>query len=202
MRYSEILNSNLTPQDNAIIESINQLDEGLLDFVKTPVTEFLSSVNGIKSKVNQMGSDPEVLKKTALKSFNIVKDKVQNINDPDLRAKGVKLLNKNFLLSRNYKKTLTLTMILDAALDTVIDMLSSKPVNDVAEEAAKQAAKTFFEGVIKWAGEFLGISITLSALSGAGTVVDTANAMRKVVVNVNSKLNSLMSDIPDVRYDR
>ena len=93
-------------------------------------------------------------------------------------------------------------MIIDSALDTVIDMLSSNPSTGVAEEAAKQAAKTFFEGVLKWAGEFLGVTIALSALSGAGTVVDTANAMRKVVVNINSKLDSLMSNIPDVRYDR
>lgn len=202
MRYIEILNSNLDSHDTAILESIDQLDEGLLDFVKTPVTEFLSSVNGIRNKVNQMGTNPEILKATALKSFNIVKSKCQNINDEDLRNKCTKLLNKNFLISRNYKKTLTLTMIIDSALDTVIDMLSSNPSTGVAEEAAKQAAKTFFEGVLKWAGEFLGVTIALSALSGAGTVVDTANAMRKVVVNINSKLDSLMSNIPDVRYDR
>ena len=62
MRYIEILNSNLDSHDTAILESIDQLDEGLLDFVKTPVTEFLSSVNGIRNKVNQMGTNPEILK--------------------------------------------------------------------------------------------------------------------------------------------
>lgn len=193
MRYCEILDE----CDNAIMEELMTLDEGVMDFIKNPILDFTKAIIGIKKKLERM-KDITVLKSTAIKIFQEVKKSISDIQHDGIRNKGMKILNNNFLLSKDYRKTLAILLILKVGLETAYQMVSEivpGMAGDLVPEAVKQSSYTFLEGILKWVGELSGFAFTFSAVSGASSVISAASTVKRVVVNLDKKLDDLMADI-------